>query len=100
MDVAHFSYKLQKSYTKGYSPFELVNGQMLISPHTVLKGGFFRSPHVKRFLTAWEEALELEHVHLHDVVGRMKKWVDKYRRESSHIDVGDMVFLRIARDQF
>jgi len=54
---------------------------------------------VKRFLTTWEEYLELTWVHLHDVAGRMKKCADKDKWDT-HFDVRDMVFLRITEDQF
>jgi len=43
----------------GYSPFELVNGQISVAPHTVVRGGFFMSPHAKKFMKAWDETLEL-----------------------------------------
>ena len=36
-------------------------------------------------------------VHLHDVVGRMKKLEDK-DRHNTQFDVGDMLFLRIVVD--
>jgi len=52
LDIAWFSYNTQKSFETGYSPFELVNGQMLVAPHTVVMGGFLRSPHAKKFMKA------------------------------------------------
>lgn len=96
--MAQFSYNLQKSFATGYTPFELVNGQMLVAPHIVLLGGFGKSPHSKRFLTAWEEALELAHIHLHYAAGRMNKLAHKDRRDV-HFDVEDKFFLRITEDQ-
>ena len=83
----------------GYSPFELVNGQMPVTPHTVVTGGFLRSPHAKRFMKAWEETLELARLCLHDATRRMKKYDDRGRREA-HFSLGDMVFLRITGEKF
>eukprot|EP00253_Pinus_taeda_P026665 PITA_26665 len=99
LDIAQFSYNIQKSSATGYSPFELVNGQMSVAPHTVVTGGFLRSPLAKRFMKAWEETLELARLRLHEAARRMKKYADRRRREA-HFDVGDMVFLRITREQF
>jgi len=82
-----------------YSPFELVNGQMSVAPHTVVMGGFLRSPHVKKFMKAWEETLELARLRLHNAARRMKKYADSGRWEA-HFSVGDMVFLRITGQQF
>jgi hypothetical protein len=52
LDIAQFSYNIQKSSAMGYSPFELVNGKMPVAPHTVETTGFLRSPHAKRFMKA------------------------------------------------
>ena len=90
---------MQNNSITGYSPFELVNGHFPIAPHTVLTRGFLRIPHAKRFMIAWEETLELARLHLHEATRRMKKWVDKDRRDA-YFSVGDMVFLRITKDQF
>ena len=76
LDIAQFSYNIQKSFATGYIPFELVNGKMPIAPHTVVTGGFLRSPHAKKFMKAWEETLELARLRLHEAARRMKKWVD------------------------
>jgi hypothetical protein len=99
LDISQFSYNIQKSSATGYSPFELVNGQMPVAPHTVETTGFLRSPHAKRFMKAWEETLELARLRLHDAARRMKKYADRGRRDV-HFSVGDMVFLRITWEQF
>jgi len=72
---------------------------MPVAPHTVVTGGFLRSPHAKKFMKAWEETLELARLRLHDAARRMKKYADRGRREA-HFSVGDMVFLRITGEQF
>ena len=59
LDIAQFSYNIQKSSAMGYSQFELVNGQMPVALHTIVIGGFLRSPHAKKFMKAWDETLEL-----------------------------------------
>jgi len=72
---------------------------MLVAPHTIVMGGFLRSPHAKKFMKAWEETLELAQLRLHEAARRMKKWVDRGRQDV-HFSVGDMVFLRITREKF
>jgi len=99
LDIAQFSYNIQKSSATGYSPFELVNGQMPVALHTVETTGFLRSPHAKRFMKAWEETLELARLRLHDATRRMKKYADRGRWDV-HFSVGDMVFLRITWEEF
>lgn len=79
LDVAKFSYNIQKSSAMGYSPFELVNGQMPVTPHTIVTVGLLRSPHAKNFMKAWDGTLELAWLRLHEAARRMKKWVDKGR---------------------
>jgi len=32
---------------------------MAITLHTIVTGGFFRSPHVKKLMKAWDKTLEL-----------------------------------------
>lgn len=66
----------------------------MIAPQTMLLRGY-----VKRLLTAREESLELAQVHLTNATGKMKKWAEKERRET-HFKVGDIVFLKMSRDQF
>ena len=99
LEIAQFSYNIQKSSATGYSPFELVNGQMPVALHIVVTGGFLRSPHAKKFMKAWEETLELAWLCLHDAARRMKKYADRGRWEAD-FGVGDMVFLRITGEQF
>ena len=71
---------------------------MPIALHRVLPREFGKNPHAKRLLTTSKEALELAWMHLYDATRRMKKWADKDRRDA-HFNVGDMVYLRITRDQ-
>ena len=99
LDIAQFSYNIQKSFATGYSPFELVNGQMPVAMHTVVTGGFLRSPHARKFMKAWDETLELARLRLHEAARRMKKWANR-ERQDAHFSVGDMVFLRITGEQF
>lgn len=99
LDIAQFSYDIQKSLATGYSPFEFVKGQMPVAPHTIVTGGFLRSPHARKFMKAWEETLELARLRLHDAARRMKNYADRGRREA-HFSVRDMVFHRITGEQF
>ena len=97
LDVAQFSYNVQKSSATRYSPFELVIGQMPVALHTVVTGRFLRSPHAKKFMKAWDETSELARLRLHEAARRMKKYADRGRRDE-HFSVGDMVFLRITEE--
>lgn len=95
LDVAQFSYNIQKSATTGYNPFELENGQMPVTPHIVVTGGLLRSHHAKKFMKAWDETLELARLRLYEATRGMKKCADKGRQDA-HFSVGDMVFIRIT----
>jgi len=88
---------MQKSSTTGYSPFELLNGQSPVAPHTILMRGFLRSPHAKKFMKAWDETLELAWLRLHEAIRRIKKCIDKDRWDAC-FSVGDIIFLKITED--
>jgi len=60
---------------------------------------FFRSPHAKKFVKAWDETLELARLRLHEAARGMKKWANQGRWDA-HFSVGDMVFLKITGEQF
>jgi len=99
LDIAQLSYNIQKSSATGYSPFELVNGQVPVTPHTVETAGRVRSTNARKFLKAWEETIEFARLRLHEAARRMKKFADRGRREAQFSE-GDMVFLRITGEQW
>lgn len=49
LDVARFSYNLQKSEFTRHSPFELATGQQPLTPHTVMGGYTGKSPAAYQF---------------------------------------------------
>ena len=55
LDIAQFSYNLQRSETTNKSPFELATGQQPLTPHTLMIGYTGRSPAAFKFAKRWHE---------------------------------------------
>lgn len=55
LDVAQFSYNLQRSEATGRTPFELATGQEPHTPHTLVSSYKGRSPGAYRLAKTWEE---------------------------------------------
>lgn len=99
MDIAQFSYNLQRSEATGRSPFELATGQQPLTPHmlsTSIEGG--KCPGAYKMAKSWEEQADLARSCLNKAQRRMKKWADK-RRRSQEFKVGDQVFVKILPQQ-
>ena len=80
LDVAQFSYNLQRSEATEKSPFEIIMGQQPMTPHTLAKG--------------WHEQADIARSYLEKAARKMKKWADKKRR---HVEfqVGDLVLVKL-----
>lgn len=99
LDVAQFSYNLQKSESTRHSPFELATGQQPLTPHTVVAGYTGKSPAAYRFAKGWQEKADLARSYLDKAAKRMKKWADKKRRPVDY-QVGDLVLVKLLPQQF
>ena len=77
LDIAQFSYNLQRSEATNKSPFELAARQRLLTPHTLTIGYTGRSPTTFKFVKGWHEQADIARLYLDKVARKMKKWADK-----------------------
>ncbi|CAL8989416.1 unnamed protein product [Prunus brigantina] len=98
MDVAQFSYNLQRSESTGSSPFELATGQQPMTPNTVVSGYTGSSPAAYKTAKEWQVTNELARAQLEKATRKMKKWADKHRRDVV-FQPGDMVFVKLNPSQ-
>jgi len=99
MDVAQFSYNLQRSEATQQSPFEIVMGQQPLTPQSVASGYKGSSPAAYQLAKTWNEQLDITKAYLNKAAKRMKKWADKHRRPLEFQE-GDMVMVKLLPQQF
>ncbi|KAL5775964.1 hypothetical protein ACOSP7_013524 [Xanthoceras sorbifolium] len=99
LDVAQFSYNLQRSETTHHSPFELATGQQPLTPQTVMVGYTGRSPGSYKLAKDWQEQADIARSYLDKAARKMKKWADKKRRRVE-FQVGDLVLVKLLPQQF
>ncbi|RVW98231.1 Transposon Tf2-12 polyprotein [Vitis vinifera] len=99
LDIAQFSYNLQRSEATNKSPFELATGQQSLTPHTLTIGYTGRSPATFKFAKGWHEQADIARSYLDKAAKKMKKWADKKRRHTEY-KVGDMVLVKLLPQQF
>lgn len=100
LDIAQFSYNLQRSEATGRSPFELATGQQPLTPHTLAAlGTEGRSPGAVIMVKQWEEHADQARVCLEKSRKRMKKWADEKRRPSEY-SLGNLVLVKLLPQQF
>ena len=75
LDVAQFCFNVQKNFSTNKSPFEIVNGQQLLLPHTVDKYSG-KNPRAFNFTKKWKKNTEIAWGYLEKASKRMKKWAD------------------------
>ena len=95
LDIAQFSYNLQRSESTGKSPFEIVTGQQPLTPNSIAIGYKGSSPAAYKFAKGWQEQNELARSCLSKAAKRMKKWTDKKRRHMEY-QVGDLVLVKLS----
>ncbi|KAI3412628.1 Hydrolase_4 domain-containing protein [Psidium guajava] len=94
IDVAQFSYNLQRSESTGRSPFEIVMGQQPLTPSAIASGHKGSSPAAHKVAKEWHEQAELARTCLHKASKRTKKWADRKRRHVEY-QVGDQVLCKL-----
>ena len=99
LDVAQFSYNLQRSEETEMSPFKLVMGQQSMTPHTLARGYTGKSPAAYKFAKGWHEQADIARSYLEKAAKKMKKWANKRRRHAD-FQVGDMVLVKLIPQQF
>ena len=73
LDVAQFSYNLQRSEATERSPFEIVMGQQPMTPHTLARGYTVKSPAAYKFSKGWHEQADIARSYLEKAAKKMKK---------------------------
>ncbi|KAG8363029.1 hypothetical protein BUALT_BualtUnG0012500 [Buddleja alternifolia] len=100
LDVAQFSYNLQRSEATGKSPFELATGQQPLTPHTLaISFDSARCPGAAKMAKSWAEQSDLAKSFLEKARRKMKKWADPKRRHLE-FNVGDKVLIKLIPQQF
>ncbi|XP_016185837.1 uncharacterized protein LOC107627521 [Arachis ipaensis] len=77
LDIAQFSYNLQRSESTEKSPFEIVIGQQPLTPHSLSSSYSGKSPGAYHMIKSWEEQADVTRSYLDKAEKRMKKWVHK-----------------------
>ncbi|KAE8662748.1 hypothetical protein F3Y22_tig00113145pilonHSYRG00109 [Hibiscus syriacus] len=95
LDIAQFSYNLQRSETTNQSPFEIVTGQQPLTPNAIATGYKGPNPTAYQFAKEWQEQHELARACLHKAGKRTKKWADRKRRDIN-FEVGDLVLAKLS----
>ena len=99
LDMAQFSYNLQKSESTGRTPFELATGQQPQSPHSMPTTFEGRSLGAYHLAKGWEEQLDTAKSYLDKAAKIMKKFADRKRRPTDYKE-GDMVLVKFNPRQF
>ncbi|KAL9265229.1 Transposon Tf2-6 polyprotein-like protein [Drosera capensis] len=94
LDVAQFSYNLQRSESTGRSPFELATGQQPTTPSSLAGNYTGSSPGAFKVAKEWHEQAGLARSYLNKATKKMKKWADKEQR-SLEFQEGDQVMVKI-----
>ncbi|KAE8662749.1 hypothetical protein F3Y22_tig00113145pilonHSYRG00110 [Hibiscus syriacus] len=95
LDIAQFSYNLQRSDTTNQSPFEIVTGQQPFTPNAIATGYKGPNPAAYQFAKEWQEQHELARACLHKAGKRTKKWADRKHRDIN-FEVGDLVLAKLS----
>ena len=99
LDVAQFSYNLQRSEATERSPFEIVMGQQPMAPHTLARGYTGKNPAAYKFAKGWHEQTDTARSYLEKAAIKMKKWADKKMRHAE-FQVGDLVLVKLIPQHF
>ncbi|TXG71332.1 hypothetical protein EZV62_006267 [Acer yangbiense] len=99
LDVAQFSFNLQRSEATGNSPFEIVMGQQPMTPNAIASTYGGKSPAAYKLAREWHEQADITRACLDKAARKMKKWADTRRR---HIEFneGDLVLVKLLPQQF
>ena len=73
LDVAQFSYNLQRSESTRKSLFEIATGQQPLTPNSIVKCYKRSSPAAYKFVKGWQEQNELARSCLSKAAKKMKK---------------------------
>ncbi|GJR65634.1 putative nucleotidyltransferase, ribonuclease H [Tanacetum coccineum] len=92
LDVAQFSYNMQRSEATRKSPFELVKGRQPLTPNALAASYEGSSPAAYKTMKEWHKQADLARASLDKAAKKMKKWADE-RRRHVEFEVGDQVMV-------
>lgn len=99
LDVAQFSYNLQRSEATGRTSFKLATGQQPQTPHSLLAAFKGKSLGAYHLAKGFEEQMDAAKSHLAKAAKQMKKFADRTRRPTNY-KVGDLVLVKFNPRQF
>ena len=99
LDVAQFSYNLQRSEATGKSPFEIIMGFQPTTPNAIASTYEGKSPAAHKLAREWHEEADITRAYLDRAARRMKKWADSRRRHIEYKE-GDQVMVKLLPQQF
>ncbi|KAE8723919.1 hypothetical protein F3Y22_tig00011277pilonHSYRG00017 [Hibiscus syriacus] len=79
LDIAQFSYNLQRSEVTNQIPFEIVTGQQPLTPYAITTGYKGPNPTSYQFAKEWQEQHELARACLHKAGKRTKKYEGPFK---------------------
>jgi hypothetical protein len=94
LDIAQFSYNLQKNESTGRSPFEIILGFQPTTPKDIVTGYKGASPPAYRFAKDWQERTDIAKLYLERAARRNKKWADR-KRTFRTFNEGDQVLVKL-----
>ncbi|XP_042962490.1 uncharacterized protein LOC122296762 [Carya illinoinensis] len=90
LDVAQFSYNLQRSDSTNKSSFEIVMGQQLLIPQSLETSYAGNCPIAFKVAKSWNEQLDVACSYLDKAIKKMKKWADQKRKHAEY-RIGDLL---------
>nr|GEY00790.1 hypothetical protein CTI12_AA187700 [Tanacetum cinerariifolium] len=98
LDVAQFSYNMQRSEATGKSPFELVTRRQRLTPNALAASYEGSSPAAYKTMKECHEQANMARASLDKAAKRMK-WADE-RRRHVEFEVEDQVMVKLLPQQF
>ncbi|KAH9752509.1 Endonuclease [Citrus sinensis] len=99
LDIAQFSYNLQRSEATGKSPFEIIMGFQPMTPNAIASTYGGKSPAAHKLAREWHEEADITRAYLDKAARKMKKWADTRRRHVEYKE-GDQVMINLLPQQF
>ncbi|KAH9648372.1 Endonuclease [Citrus sinensis] len=99
LDIAQFSYNLQRSEATGKSPFEIIMGFQPMTPNAIASTYGGKSPAAHKLAREWHEEADITRAYLDKAARKMKKWADTRRRHVEYKE-GDQVMIKLLPQQF
>ncbi|KAH9657886.1 Endonuclease [Citrus sinensis] len=99
LDIAQFSYNLQRSEATGKSPFEIIMGFQPMTPNAIASTYGGKSPAAHQLAREWHEEADITRAYLDKAARKMKKWAETRRRHVEYKE-GDQVMIKLLPQQF